>query len=414
MLMENIQISPNHKETIYCWSFAKKLSYSQRCKYINKIQQNFNLEQNFTRDSYKVFLQKYFKIVELDIDSIDIFDESKNNIILIPFIHIEQIYYFLLNVKREILDFAKSKKLKIIVCYIRENMSDSEQEKIDFLFKQSCEHNEFLKNNLKILVNGFEPLKKTNYPNIFINIDSFPYYLRSMKIDEEQYNFFDNRFYDFSLMFGTFYERLERLIFLKELINKKIIDEKFFYSVICLDKDKTKNFVIENKNNICDDNFIENIDDYLIHKVYDKNGSILKPEQHIYNDNIEWYIPKQIQSSCVNIVLESRIEVPSITEKLYKPIICGIPFVWLGCKNIKNYLESKGYKMYPFINYSFDLENTMEGKIKLLIEEIQRLKSLGSEKLLQNVIECKDISIHNRNMFLKNTDNFDEFLLKTK
>jgi hypothetical protein len=111
--------------------------------------------------------------------------------------------------------------------------------------------------------------------------------------------------------------------------------------------------------------------------------------------------------SYVNIVLETRPFSPSLTEKIYKPIVSGVPFIWHGSLNILQFLESEGYKPYPFIDYSFDRHPSRNRRREMLIEEMQRLKKLN---LKEEVKKCKDIARHNILNFYKVTNNFDNLL----
>jgi hypothetical protein len=110
--------------------------------------------------------------------------------------------------------------------------------------------------------------------------------------------------------------------------------------------------------------------------------------------------------SWINIVVETNANCPFITEKMYKPIIAGIPFIWSAYPNTLEYLQSMGYEKYPFIDYSFDKEPYFEKRRILLIEEIKRLGCLDLKK---EVLNCIDISEYNRKIFYKNTERFLAF-----
>ena len=225
-----------------------------------------------------------------------------------------------------------------------------------------------------------------------------------------KYKFLKKRKYDFSLLFGMSIYRPQRILFFLELIKHKIIDDRFFYTMICLNQNKTKKYIMDNIDMFDDKKLImDNIDVFLNHKVYGENGFPLKNNKMIYCRGDDFKIPKQIIDSYINIVFESRHRVPSLTEKMYKPIICGIPFIWLGPKNTLKYLKSKGYKSYPFINYTFDVFDDINVRKKFLLNEILRLKNLNLETLVN---ECKDISEHNKNVFFETTENFDDLYFK--
>jgi hypothetical protein len=97
---------------------------------------------------------------------------------------------------------------------------------------------------------------------------------------------------------------------------------------------------------------------------------------------------------------------------MYKPIVAGIPFLWFGPPNVLPYLKSRGYKEYPFINYTFDSIEDNFLRMKSLIKEIKRLKLFGVDNLKKIVNQYKNISLHNQDVFIKNTENFNELLSK--
>jgi len=286
--------------------------------------------------------------------------------------------------------------------------------------------------HLKILINGFDlPLAEKKYKNFYICLDLFDRlmrkYIDGLVFDKngkkiknfvkKRYPFLKKRTYDFSVLAGSINTNGHRIIFLYESDNNGLMDDKFFYSVICLDP-------IQNKINLEKNLFIKygwnnsselrnylnnNLKKYLEHKVYNEDGVLLKPDQHIYEDGYEFKIPYQVIDSYVHIVLETRLDQPTINEKIYKPIIAGVPFIWLGPTNTLMYLKSKGYKPYSFIDYSFDSKINEDDKIKALIQEMKRLKTINLSKA---VWDDRRIAKHNQKTFYKNTKNFNDFLQK--
>jgi hypothetical protein len=80
----------------------------------------------------------------------------------------------------------------------------------------------------------------------------------------------------------------------------------------------------------------------------------------------------------------------------------------------RSYLISKGYKLYPFIDYSFDKIFDPIERMYVFLSEIKRLKSLGFDELQKKVIEYKNISIYNQETFIKNTENLNELYEKIR
>ena len=110
----------------------------------------------------------------------------------------------------------------------------------------------------------------------------------------------------------------------------------------------------------------------------------------------EYFIPPQVLDSYVHIVLETVSWGPSLTEKIFKPIVAGLPFVWHGYKNILPYLESLGFKRYNYIDYSFDSDPDPLKRLELLIKEVQRLNKMDLRMLAYT---NRKISKHNQQVF---------------
>jgi hypothetical protein len=346
----------------------------------------------------------YFNLTYKEIGKDD-YIKTEKNIIFIPCMHDNTIIDFLINTPKDIYEFSKKNDIKIILGYTRENLSAIEIDLFDFYYKKYCLLDELKSKNIKVLINGFDKLPSVKYPELYISINIFDRLMRNYinkGLVKKHYPFIDKRNYDFSFMIGSL-TKLERVLFLKECLNNQLIDDRFFYSSICLDKQKDIGILGDN---IKKYQIEETLEKFLEHKVYNDNGMPLLQGEHIYYQQHEFKIPIQISNSYINIVFETRQDVPSITEKIYKPIIAGIPFVWFGPNNISKYLKNKGYKMYPFINYSFDYSNNKTMRMEFLIKEIKRLKSLDLQKCVN---ESKDISKHNQKVFFETTENFDDF-----
>lgn len=346
----------------------------------------------------------YFNITYKEIGK-DEYIKTEKNVIFIPCMHDNTVIDLLINTPKDIYEFSKKNDIKIILGYTRENLNDIEEGWYDFYYEKYCLPDEFKSKNLKVLVNGFDKLPSVKYQNLFISINIFDRLMRNYinrGLVRKDYPFIYKRNYDFSFMIGRLM-RLERVLFLKECLNNKLIDDRFFYSSICLDKQKDINILGDDIEKY---QLEETLQKFLQHKVYNDNGMPLSSEEHIYYQQHEFKIPIQVSNSYINIVFETRPDIPSLTEKIYKPIIAGIPFVWYGPQNTSKYLKSKGYKMYPFINYSFDYMDKETIRLQFLIKEIQRLKSLD---LQQCINESKDISKHNQKVFFETTENFDDF-----
>jgi hypothetical protein len=105
-------------------------------------------------------------------------------------------------------------------------------------------------------------------------------------------------------------------------------------------------------------------------------------------------------NSYITIVSESffKAKYYYITEKTYKPIQHGHPFIILGKQYILKYLKSIGFKTFhPFIDESYDLEEDADKRFEMVLNEIKKLNEMPIEefdKLIENVFE---VLVHNQN-----------------
>lgn len=224
--------------------------------------------------------------------------------------------------------------------------------------------------------------------------------------------------YKLSFPVGTLIQRWSRVDSMIELIRRNILMNKdVIYTVNCLNPVRDMEWFKTAPNAVREEKNREFALDYGIEKIfknvmYNSEGERLTKENFSYEKERHWFAtPPQFLDSQFQFVIESRIHAPSITEKVYRPLSHGQPFVWMAYPHLKQYLESKGYKFYPWIDYSFDsIENEIK-RFYAVMDEIERLYHMDLKELL---IESEEISIHNSACYLKNsndTSDMDNFLL---
>lgn len=119
----------------------------------------------------------------------------------------------------------------------------------------------------------------------------------------------------------------------------------------------------------------------------------------------QYSFPKEMYQSVINLIPETAVDIPFISEKTWNPIIYKKPFIILGHPGIHCYLESIGYKLpRHVIDYSFDNESNTILRIEMIAKELRRLSTLDLKTLHK---ECKAITEHNHN--LAKTQVLDEF-----
>ena len=120
------------------------------------------------------------------------------------------------------------------------------------------------------------------------------------------------------------------------------------------------------------------------------------PEDGDVNHHADYYrFSPGVVHSAIDIVTETSDDTLFYTEKTFRNLITGKPFLIFGAPRINSILKSYGYKLFDnIVDYSFDfIEDDVE-RLKKFTEEIYRLCSNYSPKELYN--SCKHTAIHNR------------------
>ena len=83
-----------------------------------------------------------------------------------------------------------------------------------------------------------------------------------------------------------------------------------------------------------------------------------------------------------------------ITEKTYKPILMGHPFMIVGCPNTLSYLKNKGYYTFPeLFDESYDSQLIEKDQLKIIIDNLKR-DVIITDEIYEKLK-------HNQRLFLK-------------
>lgn len=86
----------------------------------------------------------------------------------------------------------------------------------------------------------------------------------------------------------------------------------------------------------------------------------------------------------------------SITEKICKPMVNFLPFVFFSFPGALQVLRDLGFKTFhPYIDESYDLETNETLRFKLVYEEIKKLCNLSKEELHNWYYSLAETLIHN-------------------
>ena len=105
--------------------------------------------------------------------------------------------------------------------------------------------------------------------------------------------------------------------------------------------------------------------------------------------------------SLFDLVAESTHDAIFYTEKTYKPILRGKPFIIFGSKGINLELIGLGFKIFnSVVDYSFDSIEDTEERAEALCQELKRLSTFNYQEL---AIKMQDAVQHNKKVALEYT-----------
>ncbi len=125
------------------------------------------------------------------------------------------------------------------------------------------------------------------------------------------------------------------------------------------------------------------------------------------------------QNSFLHVVNETVFFEPKLhlTEKVFKPIVVGRPFVLVAAPGNLAYLKNYGFKTFePWIDESYDQETDPVRRLDLISEQISKLCALSLSDLHRMHREMTPVLEHNRKHFFSDfrksivdelVDNFD-------
>jgi len=110
------------------------------------------------------------------------------------------------------------------------------------------------------------------------------------------------------------------------------------------------------------------------------------------------------QKTFISVVTETMVEDGTLffSEKIWKPIMVGHPFILYGNYKSLEYLKSLGFKTYgKWIDESYDDEKDENIRCKMIVSEIDKFnkKSLNELKIIRE--EMKEVIEYNYNHYKK-------------
>jgi len=112
-------------------------------------------------------------------------------------------------------------------------------------------------------------------------------------------------------------------------------------------------------------------------------------------------VPEMYKNTYFSVVTESVTEFsPFLTEKIFKPLLAGHPFIVLGSAGYYQKLKELGFQTFDtVIDESFDLEQDVVKRCAMIAAQVDRLCNIN---LAEFHVKVRDICEHNRQHYINN------------
>lgn len=95
-----------------------------------------------------------------------------------------------------------------------------------------------------------------------------------------------------------------------------------------------------------------------------------------------------------------------LSEKTFKPIAYHHPFIIVGVAKSLELLRNLGYKTFhPFINESYDLETNNATRMRMILDEIERLSNMNEDEVAVFLKNTEHVTAHNFKHLVTNKKN---------
>lgn len=133
--------------------------------------------------------------------------------------------------------------------------------------------------------------------------------------------------------------------------------------------------------------------------------------------NHEWFIDQTIplyENSYFSVITETNYftDIRFITEKTFKAIMMRHPFILVSSPHSLKTVRDLGYKTFhPYINEDYDKEENHSIRMKMIVDEIERLCNLEENKFIELMNELHSIVEYNYQV-LKSKNTMDDYIRK--
>jgi hypothetical protein len=104
-----------------------------------------------------------------------------------------------------------------------------------------------------------------------------------------------------------------------------------------------------------------------------------------------------------------------ISEKTFKPLFVGHPFIVYGNRNSLSYLREMGYQTFhPWIDETYDTLDVWD-RLNAIIDAVNKIKALTNKERLKWFVGMQDILLHNQEVLRRNaTETLPDSYIKLK
>jgi hypothetical protein len=281
------------------------------------------------------------------------------------------------NLDREILFFLVKYRIPILFYFPSEGFCIQEEGWTEVIETQLKKHN--LEKNLKYFITGNLRNKQSNIFNKTYSVNYFEHVFYRANLGFNIGDPFENFKYDRDCTFLSYNSRARpgRTALASEIVRKKLHKNALFSWMEPLqvknsrDSDLLKFLSLEGHEYY--KNIIKNgFDPYILDINNDEKTTVI--------NSVNW---DHYRNSYFSLVSETETskECLFITEKIFKPIYAGHPFIIWSSPRVLDYLKSIGYKTFPSLfDESYDDELDPKKRLKMIIQEVTKFKQLNKSK----------------------------------
>jgi hypothetical protein len=145
-----------------------------------------------------------------------------------------------------------------------------------------------------------------------------------------------------------------------------------------------------------------NIDDFNYLK---DNAPFIIDHRYDLDFNLAINVTKEdYERTFISLLTESLVDDDTLflSEKIWKPIMVGHPFIVYGNQYTLNHLKNLGYQTFDkWIDESYDNEPDRNRRSKMVVEEIKKFENNTIEELTQLRNEMRDVCEYNQKHYKK-------------